>query len=66
MSKKISLKYIGKNCVSFEHNNIYEIVSEILFMGKKYYIVIDESGESYPYKPEFFEIIEDEETAKAV
>jgi len=65
MSKKISLKYIGKNCVSFEKNNIYELVSEITFMGKNYYLVIDESGESYPYKPDFFEIVE-EETKKAV
>ena len=52
---KMFIKYIGKSCVSFEKNKEYELVSEIMYMGKDYYLVIDESGEAYPYKPELFQ-----------
>lgn len=63
MRNKVFVKFTGKSCVSFENNKEYELVSEVMFMEKNYYLVIDESGDAYPYKPELFQRIKEDKKA---
>lgn len=51
----MTIKYIGKT-ISFAltHNKTYEVIS----IEKKWYRILDDTGEDYLYPPENFEIIE--------
>lgn len=55
MMKVMKVKYIGETSfLELTHNKIYEVIS----VEKKWYRIIDDSGEDYLYPPELFEIIE--------
>ena len=51
----MTIKYIGKT-ISFAltHNKTYEVIS----IEKKWYRILDDTGEDYLFPPENFEIIE--------
>ena len=55
----MTIKYIGKT-ISFAltHNKTYEVIS----IEKKWYRILDDTGEDYLYPPENFEIIEKQRT----
>lgn len=51
----MTIKYIGKTIpFALTHNKTYEVIS----IEKKWYRILDDTGEDYLYPPENFEIIE--------
>lgn len=55
MMKVMKVKYIGETSfLELTHNKIYEVIS----VEKKWYRIIDDSGEDYLYPPELFEVVE--------
>ena len=51
----MKIKYKGKTVfMELTHDKIYEVIS----VEKKWYRIIDDSGEDYLYPPEDFEIVE--------
>ena len=51
------IKYKGKTIFpNLTHNKIYDVVS----IEKKWYRVVDDSGEDYIYAPEQFDIIDND------
>ena len=57
----IKVKYIGKTeFLMLTNGKIYEVMS----IERKWYRIIDDSGEDYLYPPEQFEIVEEYENDK--
>ena len=52
----MKVRWIGKSInLTLTKNKIYDVIS----IEKKWYRILDDSGEDYLYPPENFEIVED-------
>lgn len=51
----MKVKYINKSDVSLENGKIYDVIS----IEKGWYRIIDDTGGSYLFSPEEFEIVEE-------
>ena len=52
----MKVRYLGKTSfLMLTHNKVYDVLS----VERKWYRIVDDSGEDYLYPPECFEIVEE-------
>ena len=55
----MKVKYLGESDpLELINGKVYDVVGIEEMDGEKFYMVVDETGEDYPYEPEQFEIVE--------
>ena len=56
----MKVRYIGESDpLELINGKTYDVVSTQEMDGEQFYMVIDETGENYPYEPSDFEVIEE-------
>lgn len=56
----MKVRYLGESDpLELIKGKVYDVTEQQKMDGEMYYMVIDETGDDYPYEPDNFEIVEE-------